>query len=49
MRDIDKLKALLPEGYLLKEETIEEILLGNITLYIDWNMDGSIRDWGTLG
>ena len=24
MRDIDKLKELLPEGHLLKEETVEE-------------------------
>ena len=48
MRDIDKLKAILPEGYLLREETIQEILIGNVTLVIDWNEDGSIKDWGTL-
>lgn len=49
MRDIDKLKELLPEGHLLKEETIQEILLGNVTLIIDWDEDGNIKDWGTLG
>ena len=48
MRDIDKLKALLPDGHLLIEETIEEILCGNAGLIIDWNEDGSIRDWGIL-
>lgn len=48
MRDIDKLKELLPEGHLLREETIEEILCGNATLVIDWNEDGSIKDWGIL-
>ena len=48
MRDIDKLKELLPEGHLLKEETVEEILCGNATLVIDWNEDGSIKDWGIL-
>lgn len=48
MRDIDRLKALLPEGELLKEETIEEVLCGNATLVIDWNKDGSIKDWGIL-
>lgn len=48
MRDIDKLKALLPEGYLLSEAIIQEILCGNVTLVIDWNEDGSIKDWGIL-
>ena len=48
MRDIDKLKALLPDGHFLREETIEEILCGNATLVIDWNEDGSIKDWGIL-
>ena len=43
MRDIDKLKELLPEGHLLREETVEEILCGNATLVIDWNEDGSIN------
>ena len=46
--DIDKLKALLPEGHLLREETIQEILCGDATLVIDWNEDGSIKDWGIL-
>ena len=48
MRDIDKLKELLPDGHLLREETIQEILRGDATLVIDWNEDGSIKDWGTL-
>lgn len=48
MRDIDKLKGLLPDGHLLREETIQEILCGDATLVIDWNEDGSIKDWGTL-
>ena len=48
MRDIDKLKALLPDGHFLSEETIQEIVCGNVTLVIDWNEDGSIKDWGTL-
>lgn len=48
MRDIDKLKVLLPDGHFLKEETIQEILCGDVTLVIDWNEDGSIKDWGTL-
>ena len=48
MRDIDKLKALLPDGQFLSEETIQEILCGDVTLVIDWNEDGSIKDWGTL-
>ena len=33
-RDIDKLKILLPDGHLLKEETIQELLCGNATLVI---------------
>ena len=48
MRDIDKLKELLPDGHLLREETIQEILCGDATLVIVWNEDGSIKDWGTL-
>lgn len=48
MRDIDKLKELLPGGHLLREETIEEILCGDATLVIDWDMDGNIKDWGIL-
>ena len=48
MRDIDKLKALLPDGHFLSEETIQEILCGDVTLVIDWNEDGSIKDWGIL-
>lgn len=48
MRDIDRLKALLPKGNLLDEETIQEILWGNVTLVIDWNEDGSIKSWGIL-
>ena len=48
MRDIDKLKELLPDGHLLREKTIQEILCGDATLVIDWNEDGSIKDWGTL-
>ena len=48
MRDIDKLKELLPDGHLSREETIQEILCGDTTLVIDWNEDGSIKDWGTL-
>ena len=48
MRDIDKLKELLPDVHLLREETIQEILCGDATLVIDWNEDGSIKDWGTL-
>jgi hypothetical protein len=46
MRDIDKLLALL--GAELDEFTIEEVLVGNSTLVIDWNEDGSIKDWGIL-
>jgi hypothetical protein len=46
MRDIDKLLALL--GAELDDFTIEEILIGNSTLVIDWNEDGSIKDWGIL-
>lgn len=49
MRDIDKLKELLPDGHYLKEEIIQEILLGNITLYFEWDENGNIKDWGTLG
>jgi hypothetical protein len=48
MRDIDKLKILLPDGHLLKEETIQELLCGNATLVIYWSEDGSIKDWGIL-
>ena len=48
MRDIDKLKELLPEGHYLSEEIIGEILCGNATLVIDWNKDGSIKNWGVL-
>ena len=48
MRDIDKLIALLADGHLLKEETIQGILRGDVTIVIDWNEDGSIKDWGTL-
>lgn len=48
MRDIDKLKELLPQGHYLDEETIKEILCGNATLVIDWNEDGNIKDWGVL-
>lgn len=48
MRDMDKLKELLPEGHLLAEETIEEILCGNATLVIEWDENGSIKDWGIL-
>ena len=46
MRDIDKLLALL--GAELDDFTIEEVLVGNSTLVIDWNEDGSIKDWGIL-
>lgn len=46
MRDIDKLLILLDAQ--LDEFTIEEILTGNSTLVIDWNEDGSIKDWGIL-
>lgn len=46
MRDIDKLLALL--GAKLDDFTIEEILTGNSTLVIDWNEDGSFKDWGIL-
>ena len=46
MRDIDRLLALL--GAELDEFTIEEVLVGNSTLVIDWNEDGSIKDWGIL-
>ena len=46
MRDIDKLLALLDAE--LDDFTIEEILVGDSTLVIDWNEDGSIKDWGIL-
>ena len=46
MRDIDKLLMLLDAQ--LDEFTIEDILAGNCTLVIDWNEDGSIKDWGIL-
>lgn len=48
MRDIDKLKAILPYGETLTEEEFEEIALGNVQLIINWNEDGSIKDWGLL-
>lgn len=48
MRDIDKLKELLPDGHFLIEETIEEILCGNVSLVIEWDEDGNIKDWGIL-
>ena len=47
MRDIDKLLALL-EATKLDESVIEEILIGNKTLVISWNEDGSIKYWGTI-
>ena len=46
MRDIDKLLALL--GAKLDDFVIEEILIGDRTLVISWNEDGSIKDWGTI-
>lgn len=48
MRDIDKLNELLPGVYHLSEETIEEILCGNISLVIEWDENGNIKDWGIL-
>ena len=48
MRDIDKLKAILPNGDLLTEEDFAEIALGNVELNISWNEDGSIKSWGLL-
>lgn len=48
MRDIDKLKAILPQGELLTEDMFEDIALGNVALMISWNKDGSIKDWGLL-
>lgn len=48
MRDIDKLNELLPGVHLLSEETIEEILCGNVSLVIEWDEDGNIKDWGIL-
>ena len=48
MRDIDKLNELLPGEYHLSEETIEEILCGNVSLVIEWDEDGNIKDWGIL-
>lgn len=48
MKDIDILKSILPQGELLNEEIFEDLLLGNRHLIIDWNEDGSIKDWGIL-
>ena len=48
MRDIDRLLALLPDGEKLDEYTIQEVLIGNATICIDWNEDGSIKTWGIL-
>ena len=48
MRDIDRLLAFLPNGEKLDEDTIQEIIIGNATIRIDWNEDGSIKTWGIL-
>lgn len=48
MRDIDKLKEVLPDGHYLSEETIQEIIDGEVSLVIDWDENGNIKDWGTL-
>lgn len=48
MRDIDKLKEMLPDGHCLSEETIQEIIDGEVSLVIDWDENGNIKDWGTL-
>lgn len=48
MRDIDKLKEMLPDGHYLNEEAIQEIIDGEIRLVIVWDENGNIKDWGTL-
>ena len=48
MRDIDRLKEMLPDGHYLNEETVQKILDGEIRLVIDWDENGNIKDWGTL-
>ena len=43
MRDIDKLKEMLPDGHYLSEETIQEIINGEVRLVIDWDENGNIK------
>ena len=48
MRDIDKLKEMLPDGQYLNEEVIQKLIDGEVRLVIFWDENGNIKNWGVL-
>lgn len=47
MSDFDKMLKVL--GIELDKDVKEAILAGDCKLILDWNENGSLQDWGTLG